>query len=127
MSSEFERHQQPILSTIVKWTNIVILAAVLLNSYFLLTDFWKTLAQNLLALVILAIGLGCLSLARRDHLQLAVRIYLAAGMLMASLLLLVLSPSFLLNGALALGLFVLIATYLNGPEAAWWGGISCLL
>lgn len=128
MLSDYERHQQQLLTTIVKWTNIVILAAVLLNSYFLLTDFWNTLAQNLLSLAILGIGLASLRIAGRGHLQLAVRIYLAAGMLLASLLALVLSPIFLLNSALGLGLFVLIATYLDEPKAAlWWGCISILL
>ena len=128
MSSDYEQHQQQLLTTIVKWTNAIILAAVLLNSYFLLTEFWKTLAQNLLSLAIPAIGLGCLRLSRRGHLHLAVRVYLGSGMFMASLLVLILSPSFVLNGALGLGLFVLIATYLDEPEAALrWGGISILL
>ena len=128
MMSDYEQHQQQLLATLVKWTNIIVLLAVLLNSYFLLTDFWTTLVQNLLALTIPVIGLVCLRIARRGHLRLAVRVYVAAGMVLVSLLVLVLSPAFVLNGALGLGLFVLIATYLDKPETAlWWGAVSVLL
>ena len=128
MESEYEQHQQQVFPTIIKWTCAAALVAVLVNSYFLWSDFWPTVLQNALALAFVAVGVWCLRLSRRDEMRRAVRIYLVAAMILAALFVSVLSEPFLLNGVLALALLVFIATYVESPDRAlWWGGLSILL
>jgi hypothetical protein len=125
MTYDLEKHQLGLLTTIIRLTNIIVVAAVIVNSYFLLSDFWRTLVQNVAALAIVAIGWWCLRLSRRGQKRVAVRIYLASSMLFTALLIPVFSEPFILNGAIALALFLLIATYLDAPDSALrWGAAS---
>jgi hypothetical protein len=128
MESEYEQHQQHLFTTIIKWTSAAALVAVLVNSYFLWSDFWPTVLQNALGLAFVAVGVWCLRLSRRDQMRRAVRIYMVAAMIFMALLVPILSEPFVLNGVLALALLVFTATYLESPDRAlWWGGISILL
>jgi PAS domain S-box-containing protein len=128
MSENHEQYQLELFSTIIKWMNVVVIAAVVLNSYFLLTDFWITLAQNAASLSMVALGLVCLRLAKGGQPQLATRLYVSVTLLLSALLIVIVSPAFILNGALALAIFLLVSTYLDSPKAAlYWGAAGIIV
>lgn len=120
------RHQ--LFSVIVRSTSIIVLVGTVANSYYLLTDFARTLVQTTMGLAVVAGTLVCLRLAQRGHMRLGVAIYLSSGMLMSTTLLVVNSKPFILFGALGLSLFVLVATFLEpSGRSLRWGILAILL
>ncbi len=123
--TDYQRFQQRLFYAVVRWMNTVLVAAVLINSYWFLIDFQSTLIQNGVALLLILIGVGCLRLARWGRMRLASRIYLLSGMGLLASVLLIVGHHFILNIAAGLYILVLVGMFLDRPKrAAWWAGAA---
>ena len=52
----YQEHQQNLLLTVIKTTNIIFLIGILVNSIWFPIVFWKTMIQNIVALLVILIG-----------------------------------------------------------------------
>jgi PAS domain S-box-containing protein len=101
------------------------LMLVAVNSYWLLFHFWVTLIQNCIGLIIIALGVWCLRLARQGHARRAARIYLAGTTTLVATVVTFLGQPAIPYAALLLLLLVLLATYLDNPaHGLRWGGVA---
>jgi len=121
--TDYERFQCNFFLALVHWMIAVLVAAVLINSYWFLIDFQSTLIQNSVFLLLILMAIWSLRLARRGRMRLASRLYLLSGMVLLASVLLVIGQNFILNIAAGLYIIVLIAMFLDQPSrAVSWAG-----
>jgi PAS domain S-box-containing protein len=125
----YRRHQQAILTGLVRVLNAIILAGALANTYrYLQGDRRTTLVQQLLAALWVGAGWWCLVTIRRGRITRAARGYLATAMLIAAAIVFVLDDQYIMIGAMGLLVLVLVAAFVDAPSLALlWGGAGTLL
>jgi PAS domain S-box-containing protein len=126
--ADYHGYQQRLLTSLIRWSSKIFALGVLVNSVCFLWDFWNTLFQNTLGVVLLLICWRCLRLTRQGRTQQAARIYLVSAMAVTALVTLFIGQNLIPNVATFLGLLVLIAIFLESPDSAYrWGAMSIVL
>jgi PAS domain S-box-containing protein len=125
MPSEHQLRQQRIFTTLVKGTNVLLISSAIINVFWLNVDFLGTLLQEMIVLAAVAVGWWCLRLARRGQMARAVGLYVSTAMALMAVAILTLGQRSIVNGALGLALFVLVASYLDPQDRTLrWGAVS---
>jgi signal transduction histidine kinase len=127
-STDYQKYQQSLLATVIKWTRIFLIVGLGINSLWFLWDFWNTLIQNLGILLVILIYQLCLRMMQRGQQQRAARVFLASGIVLAAGMIPLIGPNFALMGVVGLCLFVMLATLLETPGfRGYWGAAATAL
>jgi signal transduction histidine kinase len=124
-----EHYQQETLTSLLLWTARIGPIAALLNMIGFLADpAWTTLAGSGGVIVLVLFAWWCLNLVRREQILRAARIFVISGMCIMALVVFIAAKNEVLIGAMAMGVFIVIATFFEPPHSAMrWGILSSLL
>ena len=118
ISAEYRSFQQRILSISIRSNIAIFLVIVLANSLWFLTDFWDTVFQNVILILIVAVGWWCLRLSDEGHTQKAVSIYFATGLVGIALITASIGEQFIPIIVLGMFIFVSLTAFLDVPGSA---------
>jgi PAS domain S-box-containing protein len=126
---QYRRHQQAILTGLVKVLNVIILVGAVVDTYrFLQGDRRATPVPQLLAALWIGAGWWCLIAVRRGYTTRAARGYLTVAMLIAAAIVFALDDHYIMVAAMALFVLVLVAAFVDAPRLALlWAGAATSL
>ena len=127
-SDEPTQRQHNLFLNLIRWTTLFCVAGALVNSVGFLRDFWRTLLQDAAILLAALVGYCCLRLVNQGQLRQAVRLFLASAMTLVTLATYATAQEFILNGAIAMIVLVLVACLLELPQLALlWASVGAVL
>jgi signal transduction histidine kinase len=124
-----EHYQQETLTALLLWTSRIGPIAALLNMIGFFADpAWTSLAGSGGVIVLVLFAWWCLKLVRHGQILRAARSFVICGMCIMAMVVFVAAKNEVLLGAMAMGVFIVIATFFEPPRSAIrWGIVSSLL
>jgi signal transduction histidine kinase len=124
-----EDYQQQTLTALLLWTARIGPIAALLNMIGFIADpAWTTLVGSGGVIVLVLFAWWGLRLSRRKQIYRAARIFVLSGMCIMAVVVFIAAKNEVLIGAMAMGVFIIIATFFEQPQSALgWGILSSLL
>jgi len=124
-----EEYQQQTLTALLLWTIRIGPITALLNMIgFLVDPAWTTLAGSGGVIVLVFFAWWGLRLSGRKQIHRAARIFVVSGMCSMAGVVFIAAKNEVLLGAMAMGVFIIIATFFEPPRfTLGWGILSSLL
>ena len=124
-----EHYQQETLTALLLWTARVGPIAALLNmTGFFADPAWTSLAGSGGVIVLVLFAWWCLKQVRNGHILRAARSFVICGMCIMAMVVFIAAKNEVLLGAMAMGVFIVIATFFEPPRSAIrWGIVASLL